>query len=31
MVKHIPDEEKVVTPEAYILFYSKMTIDEFAR
>ncbi len=30
-VHKVKREEEVVTPEAYILFYSKMTVDEFAR
>jgi len=31
IVKTIKDEDQVVTKEAYILFYSKMTVDEFFR
>eukprot|EP00347_Sterkiella_histriomuscorum_P004870 403358774 len=31
VVKKIKNEEKVVSKEAYILFYSKMTVDEFFR
>ena len=31
MVKQLKEEAKVVTADAYILFYSKMTVDEFCR
>ncbi len=31
LVKIIKNEEDVVTADAYILFYSKMSVDEFCR
>ena len=31
MVKKITLDDNVVTREAYILFYSKMSVDEFFR
>lgn len=31
VVRKIKDENKVVSKEAYILFYSKMSVDEFFR